>query len=1038
MTRTFDANVASRPRSASTLAVSYMPLTPVSLLVHVKTITLAICVVLVGLFAATSALAQGTIRGTITDATDGSTLIGANVLLMGTALGASADVNGAYRISRVRTGDYTVRVSYIGYEEQTFEITVVSGETVVLDVELSPGIILDEVVVSAQIEGQTAAINQQLNSNTIVNVVSEEKIQELPDANAAESIGRLPGVSVQRSGGEANEITLRGLGGAFTSVTVDGVKVSPTDPASRSIDLSAISQGSLSGIELFKALTPDKDGDAIAGSVNLVTRRAPETRQFRVDILGAYNELAGDFGQYDADFRYGERFFNNVLGVQISGNLERRNRTSQEYDPDFDCSVNDFTVCQIDDLQLDYTDEVRERRGAGAILDVGTPDGGFVKFSSIYNETSRDFITYGRNYPTTGELLFYTARDREQTIRLFTNALTGENYVLGLNASWGASYSYSASDYPYDLSLAFTEPSTTDSEGTTVSGMGPVSNEVRRGEPEGIIPFALNNFEQAYLYSAFFRNEEASDADLAVYLDLERTYTIGNTISGALKVGGKHRSKSRSRDRSEVFSPYYNTPFPDFVMLSDGTIVEKNFSGSSFEDYVRNGELVIASNFLGGEGRSEEIFGDRFTLTPVLDQDLIREWFELNRNGVRNAQGSDLEYEINREPEVDYYDITERVSAGYAMSTVDFGRNVTWLAGVRLEREDNDYASRYAPNGLDGVPVPTGAIRDTSSTYAQSVWLPNTQFIIRPTDFMTVRLAAYRALARPDFNNRLANTVARRAGFFFPGNSIVIGNPNLRTATAWNYEANVSFLGRRLGLFSVSGFYKRIDDYFQVINGLRYRGSAVFDSLGIAYESPFGDGAQFQLRVPYNLDEATTVQGIEVEHQTNFHYLPGPLSGIVLGYNFSVVRSSTYVPRVRVETTFIERPPFPPIPQVEFVPYEQEQKLQRQPDFFANVSVGYDFRSFSARLSVFHQEAYTTSFAANTEIGNDGLRDGYTRLDLAFKQAIGPRVRVLLNINNLTGVEERSLSRNSTLNRTLINNSEIYGTTVDLGLRLAF
>lgn len=979
------------------------------------------------------ATAQGTIRGVVTDSLDGNTLPGANAFVEGTALGAATDIDGAYRIQRVPAGAYEVRVSYVGYETKRVPVTVADGQTVELDVALAPSGVLGEVVVSGQLEGQRAAINQQLSSNTIVNVVSEEKIQELPDANAAESIGRLPGVSVQRSGGEANQITLRGLDGAFTAVTVDGVKLSPTDAASRSVDLSAISQGSLAGIELFKALLPSQDGDAIAGAVNLVTRRAPEARQLRVDVLGSYNQLAGEVGQYDADFRYGERI--GPVGVQLTGNLERRDRSSQEYDPDFDCSLQDFTVCQIDDLQLDYTDEIRTRTGGGAILDVGTPDGGFVKLSGIYNQTSRDLITYGRNYPTTGELLFYTARDREQTIRLLTTALTGETYLLGFNTTWGASFSRSESDFPFDYELAFTEPSTTDAEGNVISGVRPVPGDVARGEPEGIIPFAANNFERAYLYSAFFRNEEAFDEDRAVYLDLERELVFGTGATLALKAGGKVRSKSRGRDRSEVFSPYYNTPFPDFVQLADGTIVPKDFTGTSFEDYTRNGELVIASNFLG-PGRSETIFGDRFELTPILDRDLIREWYELNIDGVRNAAGSDLEYEVNREPEVDFYDITERVSAGYGMATLDLGRRLTLIAGLRVEAEDNDYASRYAPSGLDGVPVPTGAIRDTTSSYQQTVWLPNAQLALRPTEWLTLRAAAYRALARPDFNNRLANTVARRAGFFFPGNSIVLGNPNLRTATAWNYEAGASFFGSRLGLFSVSGFYKRIDDYFQVINGLRYRGNAVFDSLGIAFDNPFGENAQFFLRVPYNLDEATTVYGLEVEHQTNLSWLRGPLSGVVLGYNFSVVRSTTYIPRVRVETTLIERPPFPPVEVPSFVPYEAEQKLQRQPDFFANVSLGYDFRAFSARLSVFHQDSYTTSFAANPLTGNDGLRGGYTRIDLAFKQAIGDRLQLLLNVNNLTGVEERGLAFNEGLSRTLINDSEIYGTTFDLGLRL--
>jgi len=101
----------------------------------------------------------------------------------------------------------------------------------------------------------------------------------------------LPGVSIVRSGGEANQIMLRGLGENMMTITVDGVKLSPTDVDSRGIDLSVISQGSLSGIELSKAVTADIDGEAIAGNVNFVTKTAPEQREIQVDAFGAYGSM---------------------------------------------------------------------------------------------------------------------------------------------------------------------------------------------------------------------------------------------------------------------------------------------------------------------------------------------------------------------------------------------------------------------------------------------------------------------------------------------------------------------------------------------------------------------------------------------------------------------------------------------------------------------------------------------------------------------------------------------------------------------------
>ena len=222
----------------------------------------------------------------MTDAAEGTTLPGANVFIQGTSLGAATGVEGEYQVRSIPAGDYVLRASYVGYENREIPISIVDGQTVTLDIELSPSGVLGEVVVSGQLEGQRAAINQQLSSNTIVNVVSEAKIQELPDANAAESIGRLPGVSVQRSGGEASQITLRGLSGAFTNVTVDGVKLSPTDAASRSVDLSTISQGSLSHwrwMSMRAALEMPRMGAPSVASAALSTRARSSSPTRRSD-----------------------------------------------------------------------------------------------------------------------------------------------------------------------------------------------------------------------------------------------------------------------------------------------------------------------------------------------------------------------------------------------------------------------------------------------------------------------------------------------------------------------------------------------------------------------------------------------------------------------------------------------------------------------------------------------------------------------------------------------------------------------------------
>jgi len=997
---------------------------------------LALSLTLGALTAVPAALAQGTVYGVVTDSLTGEALPGANVYLVGTGKGSATDLEGRYRITGIAPGTYTLRVSYLSYQTRELPLRIQDGETIVLNIALVPESIGgEEIVIVGQVEGQVAAINQQLNANTIVNVVSEEKIQELPDANVAEALGRLPGVAVQRSGGEANKIVLRGLSDRFTTITVDGVRLAATDADARGLDLSTISQSSLAGIELYKALTPDKDADAIAGSVNLVTRKAPEQRLVRFDVRGAYNQLNQTWGQYDLSARYGERFWRKRLGVQLIGSLERRDRSREYYDLAYDMGLAGGTDYEISDIELNFRNEIRTRQGVSLLLDLDTPDGGTIRFNNVFNATQRSFIDYYRNYPTEGSEMFYGARDREQNIYTFTSALRGEQYLKGWQLNWGASYARSQSHDPFDFDISFTEPSATDPQGNPIAGMGRIPPEELKGPPESIISHALNNFERAYFYTAFYREEENREGETTLYLDLARDYALGGGVAGQFKLGGKFRSKTRFRERSELLAPYYNEAFPRYVRTADGQVMPKDFTGTPFEQLQMVGDRLLVTNFLGANPEDRDLF-DRFRLYPMIDRDLLRTWWDLNRDGFSDQAGTNPEFERNLEADAYFYDLTERVSAAYVMNTLHFGPRVSLIAGVRVERENNDYLTRYTPDDLSGFPVPKGAYRDTSSTFSETIWLPNVHLTLRPTDFLTVRLAAYKALARPNYNQRLPSFVARKAGTFYPGNSLFVGNPDLKAAQAWNYEVNVALYDGRFGLFSVSAFYKDIKNMYHQINGAFFDAASadsLFDRLGINVTSPFQNEG-FALTYPYNSSKPTRVWGVEIEHQANFLFLPGVLRNLVLTYNLSFIRSETYIPGTQTEEYCEEILPGICVPKLRYHFVERKHKLERQPDFLSNVAIGYDYRGFSARLSMFHQGEFNTRFSPNGR--DDRVVKSFTRWDLALRQQIRPNLYVLLNVNNLTNVEEGTIVLNRVQGWRLPNDREIYGTTVDFGLRL--
>jgi TonB-dependent receptor len=1004
---------------------------------------------LIILFIPIAVFGQATLRGAVTDSVTNEPLLGANIYLKGTALGSVADREGRYNISGVPAGKFMLRISYVGYKAKELGIDVTEGAVMSLSFRLTPDIIrAEEVLVTAQARGQIAAINQQISSNTIINVVSEEKIQELPDANAAEAIGRLPGVSIIRSGGEATGVVLRGLSSKFSNIMVDGVRIPATDSTSRDVDLSMISQGSLAGIELYKTLTPDQDADAIAGAVNLVTRKAPSERLLRFDLKGDYNHLMKSTNQYDLSARYGERFFNDVLGVQIQGNAERKIRSSEDirygygtfknpdlpgYDPSTTGLDNDYNMNQF---RVDFTDEIRRRSGGQVIFDLNTPDSGWVKLSGLYSGTQRNISLYNRIYPAGagGVTWDYRYRYTELGTNTVNAALQGKNFLSGFEFNWNASYAHSKVNNPFDYQMIFTETPGVKEGESVPSG---------KDHPElYIIPYAANNYVAAACSSASRFQNQNFERERTASLNVSRKYTLTDLFSGELRVGGKYKERSRWLNETEYDDNAYLHGF--YSSNRDGSPI--NLMGTRFEDYYLHRTIGAPSlsDFINQAPPSRDLLG-LYRMNPLIDINALRLWYQLNSNGV---SGASLEYNPNDRAILDGYAITERVSAGYLMNTFNIGQAATLIAGLRAERERNDYEARFAPGGLSTIGIilsATSGIRDTTAAYTETIWLPNVQLTLRPTDFLSVRFAAYRALARPDYDLRIPH-FELVSGSPTP---ITLGNPNLRDTKAWNYELNTQVYSSTIGLISVSAFYKRIDDLYHEMVGVNI--SRNFDSLltavGVTWQNtePFksliAKNNNYTVDVPYNSDRPSYAWGFEFEHQMNFGFLPGYLRNITLSYNVSITRSETYIiqSESRQDSVFQINPRTGEGKWVPGTPYniavDVKRQSENQPKLYGNAALGYDIGGFSARVSVFYQGEYVQQYSTDGQ--SDMHVDSFTKWDLALKQEILRNVSLFLNVNNFTNRQESTSRINTVRDWHLARTADLYGTTADFGVRIS-
>jgi len=158
----------------------------------------------------------------------------------------------------------------------------------------------------------------------------------------------------------------------------------------------------------------------------------------------------------------------------------------------------------------------------------------------------------------------------------------------------------------------------------------------------------------------------------------------------------------------------------------------------------------------------------------------------------------------------------------------------------------------------------------------------------------------------------------------------------------------------------------------------------------------------------------------------------------LLNYNFSFIRSETYQVfyKTRTDSVWVIDPegggfwhPF----EVDEV-YDAKTRLENQPEFFANIALGYDIDGFSGRISFFHQGDYTRTFTARSR--GDIVVGSFSRLDLALKQKITDNISLMLNVTNLTNTQEPTSAIYGETGWDLARTLDRYGMSGVFGVRV--
>ncbi|MFO8087342.1 MAG: carboxypeptidase-like regulatory domain-containing protein [Bacteroidales bacterium] len=283
---------------------------------------------------AVQAQQTGIIKGRVLD-TDNLSLPGASIVIDTINKGAITDHNGYFTITGVPEGKYELSASYIGFNRDKKEVSVEPGKTTVVNFKLLAGIELSEVVVSDRLQGQSKALNTQMNKENITNIISSDQVGRFPDANVGDALKRIPGINVQYDQGEARFGSIRGTSPMYNSVTINGERIPGAEAEEREIQLDLVPADMVKAVEVNKSITPDMEADAIGGAVNLVTRSAPYERRVSVTLGSGYNMLANK-PMYTGAFVLGDRFLNDKLGVIASASYHNHDFGSDNIEAEWD------------------------------------------------------------------------------------------------------------------------------------------------------------------------------------------------------------------------------------------------------------------------------------------------------------------------------------------------------------------------------------------------------------------------------------------------------------------------------------------------------------------------------------------------------------------------------------------------------------------------------------------------------------------------------------------------------------------------------
>ena len=975
------------------------------------------------LAATTAAQQTGSIVGVVRDKDFDVPLAGATVMIVETSAQTKTDANGGFSLREVPRGTYTFIVSKQGY------LRVVRGKTTVAAGKVTNVRVamlgdfkdLEEFIVREQVIANTSSaqstLDARLNSAAIMDAISNEQISKTGASDAAGALRLVSGASTQ----DGKSAVIRGLPDRYVSTQVNGALMPSSDEDKRAVELDFVPSSAIQSLQISKTFTPDQQGNASGGAVNILLRSVPEEPFFFNWKTGSsYNsQVTGrdDFLTYDGG---------GVHGFGRGGG----ERNIQE--------VGENWAGAVGAENGEAPDNFNWSGSFGGSFDVGDGwrAGGFSNF--YYDRSSSGFEN---------------ARDESRTIGQIGNLMTPQ-IVQG-----------TITQAPFFTSLLSIDQSTQAVQFGGLSTVGIASDDhsfnlthLFSRIAEDRVTVAEDTQGKHYFFPGHDPDDPASpgyaDGDSAPYT---RQQTLAYTERGteSLQLGGRHRwelwgygslravemdwtiarnSAMRNTPDRREFGSYWDPNARSYFQLKPAAEFTLGNLQRTFIRIEEESEQLALNfkfplQFWGGREGYFKVGHFQDDVSRTFNQETFSNFSDPN-NGfagewdeTRWSEAWLFEDHVITAAETDVdYSGSQKIEAQYLMLEVPVTDSFRMVGGVRFEGTDISISSSPEENAtwvpsVDAMGNPNYGIASfpvgpEDPNFDQSLFdlanpkrsqddvLPAIALIYDVVDGVTVRASYSKTLARQTFKE--LSPVFQQE---YIGGPVFIGDPNLEISDVENLDFRLDYVPRQGSLLSVSYFKKVIDNPIEYV-----------------------EAAQgFTFTKPVNYPRGK-LAGWEAEIRQDVGELWGPASGFTLGGNSTWIDATVRRPDQEIQQ----------FEQFQGVRPATTRDMTDAPEYLFNLFATYDIESTGTSFGAFYTLTGDKLIQGPGPSNNNFIPatydKAYDNLSLTFAQRLGSSVTLSFTASNLTNANRQQVYRSDFLEADVVRRDYTRGISYSLSI----